>query len=445
MKTKNLNYIVRGIIASILMILLCYVYRVMLDIKDESNRLEQIYANIEEGTYANIVNYYIYGTHLNFNGYISKEVLQNDIVQKARVIIRDKNGVRDEIPAVLNEENDRYNFSLSSNINEGINLEELIDDDYYVVFLKLSCTDSKGKYKEKIYLLKNLSSNLTNEYYTITKNGKNNKIDILFNEENKSIQIKSKEAILPDDVYDFVIDAGHGGSDTGAQYNEYNEKDFTLDYSISLKSKLEKEGFKVKLTRENDVRTPSYGQNSRSEIPFETKAKLILSIHLNSSDYDENDGGVEIYSPNHANLEFAKSLADNIVTSVGTGYSINSYKRIFDGVYVRTFNQEEIDNFRNETISDGYSFYETITTDTNYLFMIRETGGKITGAYMDGRNQYGSLNHYYNSNISAEGYLLELGFINSSKEIERFKTKKDEYLDAICKSILEDFIQKNEM
>ena len=302
-----------------------------------------------------------------------------------------------------------------------------------------------GKYKEKIYLLKNLSSNLTNEYYTITKNGKNNKIDILFNEENKSIQIKSKEAILPDDVYDFVIDAGHGGSDTGAQYHEYNEKDFTLDYSISLKSKLENEGFKVKLTRENDVRTPSYGKNSRSETPFETKAKLILSIHLNSSDYDENDGGVEIYSPNHANLEFAKSLADNIVTSVGTGYSINSYKRIFDGVYVRTFSQEEIDNFRNETISDGYSFYETITTDTNYLFMIRETGGKITGAYMDGRDQYGSLNHYYNSNISAEGYLLELGFINSSKEIERFKTKKDEYLDAICKSILEDFIQKNEM
>ena len=439
LKTKNLNYVVRGIVALVLMILLCYIYRIMLDIKDENERLKQIYTNIEKDIYANIDDYYIYGTHLNFNGHILKEEMPNLVVQKARLLIRDKNGVNKELQAVLNDDNDRYRFALSSNINEGVDLEELIDEEYYVLFLKLSGTDKKGNYVEKLYSLKNLSENTRNEYYTLTKNGKNNKIDILFDEEGKSLQIKSKEINLPENVYDIVIDAGHGGEDTGAQYREYNEKDFTLDYAFALKEKLEKEGYKVKLTRNTDVRTPSYGQNSRSEIPFETKAKLVFSIHLNSSDYDENDGGVEIYCPNHANLNFAKDLADNIVSNVGTGYSINSYKRVFDGVYVRTFNQEEIESFRNEAEVDGYKLYESITTDTNYLFMIRETGGKITGAYMDGRNQYGSLNHYYKSNISAEGYLLELGFINSSKEIERFKTKKEKYIDAICKSIKENY------
>lgn len=439
LKTENLNYVIRGIIAIILMILLCYIYRIMLDIKDENERLKQIYTNIEKDIYANIDEYYIYGTHLNFNGHILKEEMPNFVVQKARLLIRDKNGVNKELQAVLNDDNDKYRFTLSSNINEGVNLEELIDEEYYVLFLKLSGTDIKGKYVEKMYSLKNLSDNTRNEYYTLTKNGKNNKIDILFDEEGKSLQIKSKEVRLPENVYDIVIDAGHGGEDTGAQYLEYNEKDFTLDYAFALKEKLEKEGYKVKLTRDTDVRTPSYGENSRSEIPFETKAKLVLSIHLNSSDYDENNGGVEIYCPNHADLNFAKELADNIVSIVGTGYSINSYKRVLDGVYVRTFNQEEIESFRNEAELDGYKLYESITTDTNYLFMIRETGGKITGAYMDGRNQYGSLNHYYKSNISAEGYLLELGFINSSKEIERFKTKKEKYIDAICKSIKEKY------
>ena len=439
LKTENLNYVIRGIIAIILMILLCYIYRIMLDIKDENERLKQIYTNIEKDIYANIDEYYIYGTHLNFNGHILKEEMPNFVVQKARLLIRDKNGVNKELQAVLNDDNDKYRFTLSSNINEGVNLEELIDEEYYVLFLKLSGTDIKGKYVEKMYSLKNLSDNTRNEYYTLTKNGKNNKIDILFDEEGKSLQIKSKEINLPENVYDIVIDAGHGGEDTGAQYLEYNEKDFTLDYAFALKEKLEKEGYKVKLTRDTDVRTPSYGENSRSEIPFETKAKLVLSIHLNSSDYDENNGGVEIYCPNHADLNFAKELADNIVSIVGTGYSINSYKRVLDGVYVRTFNQEEIESFRNEAELDGYKLYESITTDTNYLFMIRETGGKITGAYMDGRNQYGSLNHYYKSNISAEGYLLELGFINSSKEIERFKTKKEKYIDAICKSIKEKY------
>lgn len=439
LKTENLNYVIRGIIAIILMILLCYIYRIMLDIKDENERLKQIYTNIEKDIYANIDEYYIYGTHLNFNGHILKEEMPNFVVQKARLLIRDKNGVNKELQAVLNDDNDKYRFTLSSNINEGVNLEELIDEEYYVLFLKLSGTDIKGKYVEKMYSLKNLSDNARNEYYTLTKNGKNNKIDILFDEEGKSLQIKSKEVRLPENVYDIVIDAGHGGEDTGAQYLEYNEKDFTLDYAFALKEKLEKEGYKVKLTRDTDVRTPSYGENSRSEIPFETKAKIVLSIHLNSSDYDENNGGVEIYCPNHADLNFAKELADNIVSIVGTGYSINSYKRVLDGVYVRTFNQEEIESFRNEAELDGYKLYESITTDTNYLFMIRETGGKITGAYMDGRNQYGSLNHYYKSNISAEGYLLELGFINSSKEIERFKTKKEKYIDAICKSIKENY------
>ena len=50
------------------MVLLCCIYRVVLDIKDENERLKRMYANVEENVYVNIDNYYIYGTHLNMEG-----------------------------------------------------------------------------------------------------------------------------------------------------------------------------------------------------------------------------------------------------------------------------------------------------------------------------------------------------------------------------------------
>ena len=40
--------------------------------------------------------------------------------------------------------------------------------------------------------------------------------------------------------------------------------------------------------------------------------------------------------------------------------------------------------------------------------MLRETGGIVTGAYVDGRNKEFGKNKYYNSNIGVEAYLLEL-------------------------------------
>ena len=47
-----------------------------------------------------------------------------------------------------------------------------------------------------------------------------------------------------------------------------------------------------------------------------------------------------------------------------------------------------------------------MTTDTPYLYMLRETGGIATGAYVDGRNKSFGTNKYYNSNIGVEALLL---------------------------------------
>lgn len=441
MKTKDINFAIKSIVALILMILLCVVYSFILNLRTEDSKLKELLSTVQKDVYANLEEYTIYGNHLNINGYIKKSEIEDLDVQKIRVVIKSENGYYSEQNAVLSEDDTNYLFTLSSNINEGIDLEEYTEEDTYFVFVKISGNTKDGNYTEKIYSVNNMSDCTGNEYYTLTKNGKNNKIDVSFKSvENIDVmELISYETVLPDEVYDIVLDAGHGGRDPGAMYGEYKESEFTLEYVIALKAKLEELGYKVKLTRDEDEYVEAYGQNSRSSTSFETKAKLVLSIHLNSSYYDENEGGVEVYAPNHANLEFAKNLADNIVSMAQTCYSVNSSMRVYDGVYVRTFTQQEIDDFRQEAEDVGYTFYESITTDTNYLFMIRETGGKITGAYTDGRDEEGNNNEYIDSNIAAEAYLLELGFINSSADVERLTKNKDEYINAIVKSIVENY------
>ena len=54
---------------------------------------------------------------------------------------------------------------------------------------------------------------------------------------------------VDDNVYDVVIDPGHGGMDSGASKNGHNEEELTLELAMKVKEKLEASGLKVKLTR----------------------------------------------------------------------------------------------------------------------------------------------------------------------------------------------------
>ena len=66
--------------------------------------------------------------------------------------------------------------------------------------------------------------------------------------------IDIKDAKLPKDVYDIVIDPGHGGSDNGAEYGGYSEADQTIIYGKRVKEELEELGLKVKITRNRNRR-----------------------------------------------------------------------------------------------------------------------------------------------------------------------------------------------
>ena len=77
-----------------------------------------------------------------------------------------------------------------------------------------------------------------------------------------------------------VVDAGHGGHDSGARGVYGYEKDFTLQMALSVRAALLKRGLKVVMTRSTDEFITLGG---RAEIANATPHSIFLSLHFNSS------------------------------------------------------------------------------------------------------------------------------------------------------------------
>ena len=85
-----------------------------------------------------------------------------------------------------------------------------------------------------------------------------------------------------------VLDAGHGGSDTGAVNARYGlkEKEQTLDVARRLEALLEADGHAVCMTRTGDE---TLSNSDRYTYANRTGAEILVSIHMNGS----SDPGVD--------------------------------------------------------------------------------------------------------------------------------------------------------
>ena len=108
------------------------------------------------------------------------------------------------------------------------------------------------------------------------------------------------------------IDAGHGGSDSGAVGNEIYEKDITLKTSLIIGKMLQKQGFKVIYTRTTD-KYISLGERCR--IANESLSDLFISIHVNSATNTSAKGTETLcYSKNKLAELLQKHLIKNLNT-----------------------------------------------------------------------------------------------------------------------------------
>ena len=105
-----------------------------------------------------------------------------------------------------------------------------------------------------------------------------------------------------------VIDAGHGGYDTGTiGPHGLLEKDLCLDVALRLGRLIEQKlsGAQVVYTRQDDTFIPL---EQRTAIANEAKADLFVSIHANSS-HDPSTRGVETYYLNFATSDESMEVA----------------------------------------------------------------------------------------------------------------------------------------
>ena len=107
-----------------------------------------------------------------------------------------------------------------------------------------------------------------------------------------------------------MVDAGHGGKDSGAVGNGLKEKDIVLSISKKVNSKLQSLGFKTIMTRSNDTYIPL---SQRYSIANNNNADLFVSIHANSAGATAN--GIEtLYKSSKA---LAQSIQTQLINQTG--------------------------------------------------------------------------------------------------------------------------------
>ena len=116
----------------------------------------------------------------------------------------------------------------------------------------------------------------------------------------------------PGDVY-IMVDAGHGGSDSGAlSPHGWKEKDVNLLQAQAIRDELRRNGFKVVMTRDDDSFPPLY---SRPKSAWQLKVDAFISVHHNATAANSNPRRARhttTYASNEKGLALAAAIQKHI-------------------------------------------------------------------------------------------------------------------------------------
>ncbi len=121
-----------------------------------------------------------------------------------------------------------------------------------------------------------------------------------------------------------VIDAGHGGEDSGAVDNGLFEKDINLSIALMLRDMLTVCGYEVRMIRETDVSVYDASASAirekkvsdlknRTAVINENTKQILVSIHQNKFEQSQYYGTQIFYASQHTESE---RLAESIRKSV---------------------------------------------------------------------------------------------------------------------------------
>ena len=214
--------------------------------------------------------------------------------------------------------------------------------------------------------------------------------------------------------FTLVVDAGHGGGDTGAiGKGKTREKDLTLKFALAFGKLVEKNcpDVNVIYTRKTDKFVELY---RRAEIANNNKADLFISVHINALPKGHIARGFQTYTLGRSrrtgkttgvmeNLEVAKR--ENAVI-----YLEKNYKQTYRGYDP---NSPE-SNIMFEFVQDKNMENSAELAKYMQRYVCQATGRADMGAHQD--------NLAVLRLTSMPGCLIELGFISTPDEEQYMKT-----------------------
>lgn len=193
--------------------------------------------------------------------------------------------------------------------------------------------------------------------------------------------------------YTIVVDPGHGGRDSGARGNGYNEKDIALQVATRLANNL-RQDYNVIMTRDSDFFVPL---DARAKIGNDANADFFISIHLNSGSSSSANGTEVFY--------FSKKDQGSYATQVA------KFENKVDGSYgdvpFSDFILNDIFYRKNQKTSQAIA--ESVLNN-----LINTTGLRRRGVF--------GANFAVLRGSNSPSILVELGFMNNYSDLSQYLT-----------------------
>lgn len=163
----------------------------------------------------------------------------------------------------------------------------------------------------------------------------------------------------PSAVHTVCVDAGHGGSDTGAVYKDITEAQENLDIAQRLEALLTTAGYTVVMTRSDMATTLSNSQ--RAAICNTAHADVLVSVHLNASTDHTIDYTIGLYGKQTKDKIWARKV-NTAMSALGiTNNGITNYA---DGMLLKA------------TMPATLAETVFLSSDTEYSLLTDGTGNR---------------------------------------------------------------------
>ena len=208
--------------------------------------------------------------------------------------------------------------------------------------------------------------------------------------------------------YTIVVDPGHGGRDSGARGNGYNEKDIALQVATRLANNLRRD-YNVIMTRDSDFFVPL---DTRAKIGNDANADFFISIHLNSSSSSSANGTEVFYFSKKDQGSYAAQVAKFENKVDGSYGDVPFSDFILNDIFYR----------KNQKTSQAIA--ESVLNN-----LINTTGLRRRGVF--------GANFAVLRGSNSPSILVELGFMNNYSDLSQYLTPdgQDRAANAISSAI----------